>query len=245
MHREYTNLGKTPARCKGAPRVRNHGRDPEGSLYGRRGRLGDEVVVFIIGMRINKPRSLGQWLPVFKAMGPMLKHLAERPEKGLLAYRASLPAVLRAVLAVPKTWSDSPATPTTRTRAVAAVQPEDRQPGDVGIWHETYRVKTADIEIYGNMPAQGSAWPPVWCRCAGARIRRRPVSVSPMTTIRAASGYQFAPNNSAVYEYRSHSRGNHSQTVSRPSAAMTHLEVRLRKRQTTDGSAHMTFGCRV
>ena len=28
--------------------------------------------------------------------------------------------------------------------------------GDVGIWHETYRVKTSDIEsIYGNMPLQG------------------------------------------------------------------------------------------
>ena len=47
-----------------------------------------DFVVFLIGMRINKPLKLGQWLPVFKAMGPMLKHLAERPEKGLLAYRA-------------------------------------------------------------------------------------------------------------------------------------------------------------
>ncbi len=51
-------------------------------------RLGDEVVVFIIGMRINKPFKLGLWLPVFKAMGTMLKYLSGRPEKGMLAYRA-------------------------------------------------------------------------------------------------------------------------------------------------------------
>lgn len=30
--------------------------------------------------------------------------------------------------------------------------------GDVGIWHETYRVSTANIEtIYGNMPHRGLA----------------------------------------------------------------------------------------
>ena len=30
--------------------------------------------------------------------------------------------------------------------------------GDVGIWHETYRVRPGDIEtIYGNMPAHGLA----------------------------------------------------------------------------------------
>jgi len=30
--------------------------------------------------------------------------------------------------------------------------------GDVGIWHETYRVRTADVEsIYGNMPPYGLA----------------------------------------------------------------------------------------
>jgi hypothetical protein len=30
--------------------------------------------------------------------------------------------------------------------------------GDVGIWHETYRVRTAAIEtIYGNMPVHGLA----------------------------------------------------------------------------------------
>ena len=31
-------------------------------------RLGDEVVVFVIGMRINKPLKVGLWWPVFNGM---------------------------------------------------------------------------------------------------------------------------------------------------------------------------------
>ena len=38
--------------------------------------LGDEVVVFLIGMRINKPWKVRDWWPVFVAMPKMLKYLA-------------------------------------------------------------------------------------------------------------------------------------------------------------------------
>jgi hypothetical protein len=30
-------------------------------------------VVFLIGMRINHFHKVGRWLPVFRAMGPMLR----------------------------------------------------------------------------------------------------------------------------------------------------------------------------
>ena len=30
------------------------------------------LVVFLIGMRINRFRAVGEWLPVARAMGPML-----------------------------------------------------------------------------------------------------------------------------------------------------------------------------
>ena len=49
--------------------------------------LGDEVIVFLIGMRINKPWKVNAWWPVFVAMPKMLKHLEEHPEKGLLGYQ--------------------------------------------------------------------------------------------------------------------------------------------------------------
>ncbi|MCX6397317.1 MAG: DUF4188 domain-containing protein [Propionibacteriales bacterium] len=53
------------------------------------GSLGDEVVVFMIGMRINKPWKIRTWRPAFVAMPRMLTYLEQHPEKGLLAYAAA------------------------------------------------------------------------------------------------------------------------------------------------------------
>lgn len=120
---------------------------------------GDEIVVFLIGMRVNKPWKLSRWWPVFTAMPKMLRYLKEHPEKGLLGYQqALLPAPM-----LVQYWrsfadlerfardSDDPHLEPWRefNRRVGAS-------GDVGIWHETFRVKTAAIEtIYGNMPPTG------------------------------------------------------------------------------------------
>jgi fumigallin biosynthesis monooxygenase-like protein len=121
-------------------------------------RLGDEVVVFVIGMRINKPRKVRLWWPVFNSMRAMLKYLEERPEKGLLAYRLS--ALPPFVVQYWRSFDDL-------ERFARNVDDPHLEPwrrfnreigksGDVGIWHETYRVKTNDIEtVYGNMPASG------------------------------------------------------------------------------------------
>ena len=121
-------------------------------------RLGDEVVVFVIGMRINKPLKVGLWWPVFTAMGRMLKYLAERPEKGLLAYRVS--AMPLFVVQYWRSFDDLERF--ARNNDDPHLEPWRRfnrkvgKSGDVGIWHETYRVKTTDIEtVYGNMPPIG------------------------------------------------------------------------------------------
>ena len=45
----------------------------------------DDFVVFLIGMRINKFWALHKWLPVAKAMGPMLKSLRANPGTGFLS----------------------------------------------------------------------------------------------------------------------------------------------------------------
>src|ERR1700712_442341 len=45
-----------------------------------------DFVVFLIGMRINKPWKLHKWIPVAGAMGPMLKELSKRKELGLLGF---------------------------------------------------------------------------------------------------------------------------------------------------------------
>lgn len=123
--------------------------------------LGEEVVVFLIGMRINKPLKIRSWLPVFVAMPKMLKYLTEHPEKGLLRYQQGfLPSPM-----IVQYWrSFDDLARFARDRDDPHLEPWRRfnsrigASGDVGIWHETYRVKTANIEaIYGNMPAHGLA----------------------------------------------------------------------------------------
>jgi hypothetical protein len=123
--------------------------------------LEGDFVVFLIGMRINKPWKLHRWLPVYRAMGRMLAELERLPDKGLLGWERALiggPAVVQY-------W-----------RSFAHLERFARDPGDlhvpawrewnrtvrdsddVGIWHETYRIRTGEYEaIYGNMPRFGLA----------------------------------------------------------------------------------------
>src|SRR4051794_1645417 len=49
-----------------------------------------EIVIFIIGMRINRLRAIRQWLPVVRAMSPMLRELLSDPQSGLLGMRTIL-----------------------------------------------------------------------------------------------------------------------------------------------------------
>ena len=46
-----------------------------------------DFVVFLIGMRINKPWKIRNWLPVFLAMPRMLHELKNRAESGFLGAR--------------------------------------------------------------------------------------------------------------------------------------------------------------
>ena len=48
-----------------------------------------DFVVFIIGLRINKPWKIHKWLPVFLAMPRMLKELEKKPEAGLLGVQSA------------------------------------------------------------------------------------------------------------------------------------------------------------
>ena len=46
--------------------------------------LDGDFVVFLIGMRVNKPWAVRRWWPAFAAMRPMIQELEARPELGLL-----------------------------------------------------------------------------------------------------------------------------------------------------------------
>lgn len=145
-----------------------------------------EVVVFLIGMRVNKLRKVRQWLPVARAMPAMLRELAAHPGKGLLGYHQYWAG--RTVLLV-QYWrsfadlehfarsADDPHLPAWR-----AFNRRIGTNGDVGIFHETYLVPAGNAEaIYGNMPvfglAKATAPVPVGHRgeAAGYRMGRRSV----------------------------------------------------------------------
>ena len=49
-----------------------------------------EFVVFLIGMRINKPWKVHKWLPVFLAMPKMLRELKAHPEIGFAMMKKAL-----------------------------------------------------------------------------------------------------------------------------------------------------------
>ncbi|MDN0199657.1 DUF4188 domain-containing protein [Streptomyces sp. S.PNR 29] len=122
----------------------------------------DDVVVFLIGMRINSFAALRSWLPVAKAMGPMLAELSREKGSGLLHYQTLLgfPRVLYLV----QYWDSKEkllayaSAPDKRHRpAWAAFNRRLREGrGKVGFWHETYVVPAGSYgSIYLNMPEFG------------------------------------------------------------------------------------------
>src|SRR4051794_28066976 len=64
----------------------------------------DEVVLFVIGMRINRWRRGRSWWPVFTAMPRTLAHVARHPEYGLLGARSYWSG---RVLMVVQVWRDA------------------------------------------------------------------------------------------------------------------------------------------
>ncbi|WP_459738745.1 DUF4188 domain-containing protein [Streptomyces sp. E-15] len=125
-----------------------------------------EVVVLLIGMRINRFRAVHLWLPVMLAMFRMLRELARDPGRGLLA-RVLLTASPRTYYVVQyweskdKLYAYATAPDAFHHRAWAVINRKERAGklrGQVGIWHETYVVPEGSYEaIYADMPAFGLA----------------------------------------------------------------------------------------
>jgi len=121
-----------------------------------------DFVVFIIGMRINKLWKIHRWFPVFMAMGPMLAELMRHPGKGLLSTRT---AIGGRTITLVQYWrnfellehfarsKDDP-----HLTAWRRYNQRIGTSGDVGVYHETYRVSAGSYEaIYANMPVMGLA----------------------------------------------------------------------------------------
>jgi len=121
------------------------------------------VVVFLIGMKVNRWRSVRAWWPVFSAMPRMLGELSADPDSGLLGHQM---LIGRGGPLVVQYWRDRehllaysrdpdhlhrPAW----QRFNAAARASD---GAVGIWHETYDVPAGGTEsVYVDVPVMGLA----------------------------------------------------------------------------------------
>ncbi len=121
--------------------------------------LDGEFVVFLIGMRINKPLLVHKWLPVAQAMPRMLKELYQKPELGFLSGELWFSRTIL-VLQYWRSMDQLMAYATNKEAAhLPAWQAFNRSVGingSVGIWHETYAIKPGGYEsIYTNMPAFG------------------------------------------------------------------------------------------
>ena len=132
-----------------------------------------DFVVFLIGARVNKWWKLGSNIRVGRAMTRMLKELGQASELGLLhvEFWGGRTALLV------QYWRSFE-----QLHAYARMQDAEHRPawgwfnrtigssGDVGIWHETYRVRAGEYEaIYNNMPEFGLAKAGGWVPATGKK----------------------------------------------------------------------------
>ncbi len=121
--------------------------------------LEGDFVVFLIGMRINKPLLVHKWWPVAAAMPRMLKELYRQPELGFLhaeMWFSRTVVLVQYWRSMEQLMTYAKAKEAAHLPAWQAFNKAIGTDGSVGIWHETYRVSPGTYEnIYVNMPVFG------------------------------------------------------------------------------------------
>jgi hypothetical protein len=121
-----------------------------------------QVVVFLIGMRVNKPWKFRQWWWVAQSMPRMLRRLVQERSLGLLHAEAFTRG--RTSVTIQYWRSFEHLERFARDRDLPHLDSwrrfnrQIRDSGDVGIWHETFVVEPGSMEaVYSNMPLFGLA----------------------------------------------------------------------------------------
>jgi Domain of unknown function (DUF4188) len=121
----------------------------------------DEVTLFVLGVRVNKFRLPHRWLPVVRALKPMLRELTDDPSLGMLGYRQYRRG-LREIVVV-QYWKDTKhlleySQGATHRTAWTEFYRWASAGSSVGVWHETFVVPAGRYEaIYGFVPEFGLA----------------------------------------------------------------------------------------
>jgi hypothetical protein len=122
-------------------------------------KMDGDFVVFLIGMRLNKPWLLHKLLPVFGAMPKMLKELYSQPELGLIHHEMWFSRTIILVQywrSIEQLMDYAKNKDAAHLPAWQAFNKAIGTDGTVGIWHETYKAGPGSYEnVYANMPAFG------------------------------------------------------------------------------------------
>jgi hypothetical protein len=118
-----------------------------------------DFVVFLIGARINRWHKLPRYLWFAKTMPKMLEELAAHPASGFLGYEQLGMAVnVQYWRSFEQLTAYARDPDQTHYPYWIKFNKEIRSNGDIGIWHETYLVRSGEYEaVYNNMPLTGLA----------------------------------------------------------------------------------------
>lgn len=119
----------------------------------------EDVVVFIIGMRINRWLAFHKWFPVFAAMPPMIKELyTHQEELGFLSMESFFGLRTTVMIQYWRSMDDLLAYARGK-KHLKAWRDFNRKVGNnkaVGIYHESYQVTQKNYEsVFSNMPQYG------------------------------------------------------------------------------------------
>lgn len=119
----------------------------------------EDIVVFIVGMRVNKRLAVHKWLPVFNAMPGMIKELYTNKESlGFLSMESYFGLRTTTMIQYWRSIKDLLAY-AKNEKHLAAWKNFNKKVGDndaVGIYHETYQLSKGNYEsVYVNMPHYG------------------------------------------------------------------------------------------
>lgn len=118
----------------------------------------EPVTVFLVGMRINALRRPRAWVPVARAMGPMLAELFRDPGLGMLGARTEWSGRTITVVSYWRSFDRLEAYARStdhvhRSAWTAFYKRAAAARGAVGLFHETYTMAPGQVEsLYVDMP---------------------------------------------------------------------------------------------
>jgi len=121
--------------------------------------LDGAFVVFLIGMRVNRPLRVDKWLPVVFAMTCMIGELRAQPHLGLLhaeMWTSRTSIMVQYWRSMDQLLGYAKNRNAQHLPAWRAFNKAVGDNGSVGIWHEIYSAEPGTYEaFYGNMPPFG------------------------------------------------------------------------------------------